>query len=656
MFTNRYTLWHLRALVAALGALLVTVSCDTSSNDGANGPTPSPYPVHLTGRVLDKDGRGIPNAVATLASRGIWAVTNTDGEYQLIDSSLDTAVHKALVVDSVLVERDGQLIATLNVEQYVGSLPDLFIVQRDIYGTIAPSVRQFTRIEAVISGGAIPAERPAVVELWHNTATNGFSGFVYFVYTPQVANYTVYINLFGADSSMIGRSDTVRFSSLAGDVQVPQVDPVSALPTLSIVTDTIASLGDTIRMVARASDPFGGAIACYSWNLGGGNWSACADSDTVLIAAMTARSVACSARVVDNDGNRAVALARIRIGVFAPVADAGPDAGGLAGEMMHLLGMGQDTVGSIVKYEWDIGGTGTFVESATGDANVMVPGSSSEKITCVLRVTDDDGNQDTDTVYVGATSGFMSFMVGYNDSDAATDTNPGWLRWLGSDPWNIPGDREGCWAQLVCVGSASTPVADCSDSVVYAYRLSSSEEASFASGDSAVSPFWSSWVGRDSIRLAPPANAARWNSVIVDTLDATLGVKVAHGARGLYVMVNVVDDSWMGSDDSDFSIQDIVKVWLDGNTPERIEACTDCLIGMYSSLLTYQSVEVSVQARETWRTPRAEQYAYDDNQWAWTRTLLPTSGSTALETTYKVVSLGANCRVVEIFVPWSLLR
>ena len=47
-------------------------------------------------------------------------------------------------------------------------------------------------------------QAPKIAELWYNTSTYGYSGFVYFVYTTEKTNYTIYVNVYSTDSLFIG--------------------------------------------------------------------------------------------------------------------------------------------------------------------------------------------------------------------------------------------------------------------------------------------------------------------------------------------------------------------------------------------------------------------------------------------------------------------
>ncbi|MBW8886628.1 MAG: hypothetical protein JF616_02625 [Fibrobacteres bacterium] len=83
-----------------------------------------------------------------------------------------------------------------------------------------------------------------------------------------------------------------------------------------------------------------------------------------------------------------------------PVAHAGRDTIIYPGDIMHLHGQGTDQFGRIVRYEWDIGGTGEFRTVTAGDTSFKVEEQAVVDYPCVLRVTDDDGQTGLDTLWL----------------------------------------------------------------------------------------------------------------------------------------------------------------------------------------------------------------------------------------------------------------
>ena len=88
----------------------------------------------------------------------------------------------------------------------------------------------------------------------------------------------------------------------------------------------------------------------------------------------------------------------------SPVAIAGEDIAGVAGEPVPFRGIAGDGDGTVVRYEWDFEGDGVFDYSSptTGYVDHVYPPNptlvgQTVNITAVLRVTDNAGAADTDT-------------------------------------------------------------------------------------------------------------------------------------------------------------------------------------------------------------------------------------------------------------------
>jgi hypothetical protein len=94
-------------------------------------------------------------------------------------------------------------------------------------------------------------------------------------------------------------------------------------------------------------------------------------------------------------GNVTVPL--FQVGNAVPVAYAGADIGAAPSTAINLHGTAVDSFGTISTWEWSIGGA-SFVVTSSGDTSFSraTPGA----YPCILRVTDNDGNQSLDTVVV----------------------------------------------------------------------------------------------------------------------------------------------------------------------------------------------------------------------------------------------------------------
>jgi hypothetical protein len=236
------------------------------------------YSIYLTGRVLNSTGNPVADAVARLAGKNLSDTTDADGWYLITEKRTGNLGKTASIGDSVEILKDGQFITYLGVPAWIDTLPDVRLVQRNIGGDFLSVPVSFSMVTATLTVGADPVKK--IKELWYNTANQSYSGFIYFVYTTQSVNYSVYVGVYNADSVLIGRSVTVNFPSSAGDIDMPAFDPNNAMPSVYAGDDTAVSINDTIRLHATASDSFGGHIAKWEWSINGGSYIQTSTGDT----------------------------------------------------------------------------------------------------------------------------------------------------------------------------------------------------------------------------------------------------------------------------------------------------------------------------------------------------------------------------------------
>ena len=82
----------------------------------------------------------------------------------------------------------------------------------------------------------------------------------------------------------------------------------------------------------------------------------------------------------------------------APVVDAGSYRITGVNQPLQLGATAFDPDGVITRYEWKIGADGEFVTTSGPDTLITAPGSPQMSFTCIVRVTDNDGNTAIDTV------------------------------------------------------------------------------------------------------------------------------------------------------------------------------------------------------------------------------------------------------------------
>ncbi|MBD3240423.1 MAG: hypothetical protein GF331_07545 [Chitinivibrionales bacterium] len=194
------------------------------------------------------------------------------------------------------------------------------------------------------------------------------------------------------------------------------------------------------------------------------------------------------------------------------------------------------------------------------------------------------------------------------------------------------------------------------DEVLCVATLSPTEEASYSSTDGQLADFWSdaNWTGKDYIELLPPDNCYPDRCGFSGAEDASFIVKAAATARGLYLLALAKDNTWVDRADADDWGADAADLFFADQSSEEIASCTDCLIGLYSSALTYGTQQMQVPMGGS-ALPNGFRYArYDPNLWSWQTTEIDW---TTAEATYglevEVVLVDANTKAQEWFLPWQ---
>jgi hypothetical protein len=166
-------------------------------------------------------------------------------------------------------------------------------------------------------------------------------------------------------------------------------------PTVSLGVDRTASISDQVALSADTGDVFGSVVAC-AWDIGARGLFRPGRPDTTILAAASPTVVSCVVRVTDDDGNMAYDTMALSVVLDAPVADAGQDTALGMGTSYVLHGAAQQQFGTVTEWAWAVGSDTLKVRGA--DTTITLPDYFIPSYRCVLRVTDDDGNVDHDTV------------------------------------------------------------------------------------------------------------------------------------------------------------------------------------------------------------------------------------------------------------------
>jgi|GEM_PF-1892417 len=287
------------AAAAALAALALSACLQTEPGGGTeNGDG-----IRLTGRVVGSDRNPVAGIVVKLAASGLTDTTDALGRYVLTgDAHGDDG---AFVLDTLRYFKNGQALARVSVLQWIDTLPDVQLIQRDIAGLLDAADQVVTRVEAVLTGDGIDSADPVVTEFYHNTITGNYSGFLYFAPTAYTAHYTVLIRIYGPGNKLIGQSVPVPFNSFAGNITVPAFSAGNSKPTAFAGADTAVALGALVNLRGTAVDSFGGTIAKWEWSIDGAPFVETSSGDTSFSRSGNG-AYPCILRATDNDGNIAL--------------------------------------------------------------------------------------------------------------------------------------------------------------------------------------------------------------------------------------------------------------------------------------------------------------------------------------------------------------
>ncbi len=172
--------------------------------------------------------------------------------------------------------------------------------------------------------------------------------------------------------------------------------------------------------------------------------------------------------------------------------------------------------------------------------------------------------------------------------------------------------------------------------------------------DGQVSPFWSDWAARDYIEMNPPGSCYPDRCGFSGPEDAAIIVKAAGTSRGLYVLVEIHDNTWVDRADAEDWGADAIDFYFDKLSADDIWSCNDCLIGLYSSTLTYTTYQFQVWMGAT-GVPAGCRFAYyDDNLWSWQTVGVTWDAATALYGyEAEAIQVDMNTKAIEWFFPWG---
>ena len=111
-----------------------------------------------------------------------------------------------------------------------------------------------------------------------------------------------------------------------------------------------------------------------------------------------------------------------------PIADAGPDQTVYVGDIVYLNGTGSDPDGTIILFEWDFDGDGTYDWSSPTSGHATHTYNIAGAYVAMLRVTDNDGATDKDIAIITVTELYTDLLKNSGFEDGAGDDPLYWYR------------------------------------------------------------------------------------------------------------------------------------------------------------------------------------------------------------------------------------
>jgi hypothetical protein len=205
------------------------------------------------------------------------------------------------------------------------------------------------------------------------------------------------------------------------------------------------------------------------------------------------------------------------------------------------------------------------------------------------------------------------------------------------------------------LGTAYGQCSDPFDAVLCVYKLDAAQAQQFSTTDGQISAFWSDWATKDYVELLPPDDCYPGSCNFTDETDGALTLKLAATVKGLYVYAAVQDNVWVDPSTPDACCDDSVDLYFDAMSADAIWNCTDCLVGLYDSKLTFttQQFQVFMGANSVPTTFRLA--FYDDALWSWTtqEQLTFTTAKSTYGIDIEVVEVDATHKTQEWFIPWT---
>jgi alpha-tubulin suppressor-like RCC1 family protein len=211
-------------------------------------------------------------------------------------------------------------------------------------------------------------------------------------------------------------------------------------PVVTVMMDTIVEINDSITITATGADTADGGAVKFVWANNAAIYSDTTDSGFLRVAWPDTGCKAVRVKAIDDIGRGSVPdTCMVTVMLDIPEANAGNDTGVSVSDTVNLHGSATDRLGHLItSWAWDIGNTGTFIATSSGDTTIVAPDSENLNYRCVLRVIDDEGNMAKDTVIILVHNWVKNMSAGGFHSLILKRDNTLWV--CGYNYWGQLGD------------------------------------------------------------------------------------------------------------------------------------------------------------------------------------------------------------------------
>jgi hypothetical protein len=168
---------------------------------------------------------------------------------------------------------------------------------------------------------------------------------------------------------------------------------VQDAPAVSAGKDTSVTPRDTLRLQGKATQEFG-TIVEWEWDIGAkGVFVRTSTGDTTITAPASQGELLCIVRATDDDGNKVTDMISISVVNDAPSIAIQTKTRAIENGGGYGIHADVTDHGRIVKWEWDIGNTGSYAQGSGPDTFFVPVASTGYNLASAIRVTDEDGNR-----------------------------------------------------------------------------------------------------------------------------------------------------------------------------------------------------------------------------------------------------------------------